>query len=152
MHIMDNILLLLNYCPLLIQNQHHFLSNQNQHNLKRSILLCVILIGMLACNSPTEYDVNEPIAKYDRYIVGGYVNQNNHPLVNKSVWMYIKDYQYTAQETTFECKTNFQGYYRFTVTNDNDEWNNCYYNITCGLQRFSGKIIFGKTDRIDFNL
>jgi len=114
------------------------------------LLLYGLLIALNGCSNPTGFDLNKPYAQYDRYIVSGYVYENGLAVCNKSVWMYIKDYKYSPWQTMFECKTNYQGYYRFTV--DYEDWNYYYYNLTCGLKQVNSRIIFGKMERIDFEL
>ena len=114
-------------------------------------LLSLLLYGLLIqCGNPTGYNIDEPYPEYDQYVVCGYVYQNDSPVINTRVWLYIKDYQYTAWQTTFECKTNVQGYYAFYVSFK--DWNNYYYNLTCYPKQVNGKIMFGKVEKVDFIL
>ena len=131
------------------------MKNQYPHSHFSSSLLCGLLIALFlifSCVNPlnSNFDPNLPIADADIYIVYGYVYRNDFPVVTKSVWMYIKDYQYQPSQTTFECKTDAQGFYAFRISYV--EWNRYYYNLTCNLKQINGKITFGQVDRIDFEL
>jgi len=123
---------------------------QYLHTIFKTSLLYGLLIALNYCGNPTGYDINEPYPEYDQYVVSGYVYQNGNVVVNKSVWLYIKDYQYTAWQTTFECKTNAIGLYRFTVSFK--DWDYYYYNLTCYPNQCNGQIVFGKVERKDFEL
>lgn len=111
-------------------------------------MLYGLIFACLGCSNPVGYD--KPVSDINQYVVYGYVTQSGLALVNKSVYIYIKDYSYAMWQCTFECKTNYRGYYRITVTFD--DWNNFYYNLTCGLKQKNSKIVFGTIERIDFEL
>ncbi len=115
--------------------------------------LMIVLTGFLiSCTSPTELelDPDRSLPQNNTYIVEEYVTQDGKPQVSQTVYLYIKDYQYTRHQTTFTCVTNFQGFYRFTVTYN--DWNYILASLsTSGIYK-NIKIRFGKVARVDFEL
>ena len=134
-------------------NSKKIMKKQYQHSHLSSSLLYGLLIALFfffSCTNPIDSNLNEPIPDKDVYIVYGYVCRNDLVVVNVNVLMYIKDYQYSPRQTSFFCKTDAQGLFKFTV--DYPDWNRYYYNLTCELKQYNSKIEFGRVERIDFEL
>jgi len=111
------------------------------------ILLSIFLV--ISCESPSSYNL-ETFEDKDVYVVEGYVTRNDLSIQGQSVWLYIKDYNYQMYQTTFECKTEFTGKYKFIV--DYVNWNYYYYTLSCNLQQYNGRIIFGTVNTYHFYL
>jgi len=110
-----------------------------------AIILAIFII--ISCESPSSYNL-ETFEDKDVYVVEGYVTRNDLSIQGQSVWLYIKDYNYQMYQTTFECKTEFTGKYRFIV--DYIDWNYYYYNLYCNGKFEYGRIVFGTVDQVDF--
>lgn len=124
--------------------------NNTPHRFLYRLLGGITILLFYGCGSPVDYEAGSVQAQYDSYIVHGYVTRNGNPVVNQEVRIYIRDYRYSSYETTYTNDTNYRGYYRFTVYFK--EYNYRYYTLYCQNQQAEGRVFFGRTDRIDFEL
>jgi|GEM_PF-6832653 len=103
-----------------------------------------ICITLSMCESPLQYS-DIIYERSDRYIVAGTVYKNGRKEANASVWFHVIDPTYKGT-TYFECKTNYQGVYRFNVY----DWNRYRYRLLYNNTFKEGVIAFGKVEIVDF--